>query len=205
MNPWSAGVEALASLLRAAGDWLGGLAIAIVVLTLALRVALIPILAPLAIRTRDRMRVVRRIKPQIKALDQQFKDDPSTLSKRLKALHEENGIKVVDGPGLLAALIQVPLLIAMFQSVLLVWEADALTIGGTVTGVVAASLSYLGTRLGGQAEGAAWMLWMSASLPVLICLWLGTGIGLYLIGFYGGGLLQALVMARRPLVSAPAD
>jgi len=205
MNPWSAGVEALANLIRTAGGWLGSLPVAIAVLTFVLRVALIPILGPLAVRTRERMRVVRRIKPQIEELDRQFRDDPGTLSKRLKALHEENGIKMVDGPGLLAAFIQVPLLIAMFQAVLRVWEPQALTIGGAALGALASALSYLGTKHGGQAEGAPWMLWMSASLPLIICLWLGTGIALYLTGFYAAGLIQSLSTGRRDLVSAPAE
>ena len=198
MSPWSAGVEALAAAIRSAGGWLGGLASAIAIVTFGLRVALIPILAPLAIRTRDRMRVVRRIKPQIKALDRQFRDDPGTLSKRLKALHEDNGIKVVDWPGLAAAFIQVPILIALFQAVLLVWPADALNWSGMGLGVLASGFSMFATRASGQAEGAPWMLWMAGILPLAICLWLGAGVGLYLSGFYAAGALQALVMRRSP-------
>jgi hypothetical protein len=87
----------------------------------------------------------------------------------------------------------------------LVWPADALSFGGIILGIVAGTLSYAGTKIGGQAEGAPWMLWMSASLPVLICLWLGSGVGFYLTGFYAAGLLQALLMSRRPMVSAPAE
>jgi hypothetical protein len=115
MNLWSAAVRALAAALRSVGDLVGGgPAVGIPLLTFVLRVALIPVLAPLAVRTRDRMRVVRRISPQIKALDREFRDDPNTLSARLKALHAENGIGMVDWPGLGAAFIQVPILIALF-------------------------------------------------------------------------------------------
>ena len=199
MNPWTAAVDALAGALTGTGSLLGGgLAVGIPAMTFVVRAALIPMLTPLAIRTRARNRVVRRIRPQIKALDQQFRDDPGTLSKRLKALHEQNGIGLVDWPGLLAALIQVPLLIALFQAVLKVWEADALTLGGAGLGVAAGALSLLGTKISGQAEGASWMLWMSGMLPVAICLWLGTGVGLYLTGFYAAGAIQGLVMMRAP-------
>jgi membrane protein insertase Oxa1/YidC/SpoIIIJ len=114
MNLWSAAVRALAAALRSVGDLVGGgPAVGIPLLTFVLRVALI-VLAPLAVRTRDRMRVVRRISPQMKALDREFRDDPNTLSARLKALHAENGIGMVDWPGLGAAFIQVPILIALF-------------------------------------------------------------------------------------------
>ncbi|MEQ1856743.1 MAG: YidC/Oxa1 family membrane protein insertase [Longimicrobiales bacterium] len=197
MNPWTAAVDALAAALTWVGGALGvGLVLGIPVFTFVVRSALIPILAPLAVRTRDRMRVVRRIRPQIKELDRKFRDDPNTLEARLKALHAENGIGMVDWPGLGAALLQVPLLIALFQAVLEVWPADALTAGGAGLGLVASALSMVGTKTSGQAEGAAWMLWMSGLLPIAICLWLGTGVGLYLSGFYAAGALQGLVMRR---------
>jgi membrane protein insertase Oxa1/YidC/SpoIIIJ len=198
MNPWTAAVEALATALTWVGDAVGGgLAAGILLFTFGVRVALIPILTPIAVRTRDRMRIVRRIRPQIKELDRQFRDDHRTLEARLKALHAENGIGLVDWPGLGGAVLQVPLLIALFQAVLMVWEADALTLGGTVLGVVAGGLSLFGTRASGQAEGAPWMLWMSALLPGGICLWLGTGVGLYLTAFYAAGALQGLIIRGR--------
>src|SRR5690606_35329324 len=145
--------------------------------TFAVRALMIPVLLPLAVRTRERQRIVRKIKPQIKELDRRFRDDPGTLTKRLKALHAEHGISMVDWPGLVAALVQVPLLIAMFQAVLTLRPSEALTASGIATGLAAAALSTFGTRVSGQAEGASWMLWMSAILPLAICLWLGAGIG----------------------------
>lgn len=207
MNPWSAFVDALASVLVSVADLLGGgLGVGIVVTTFVLRSLLIPILRPLAAKTRARLRVVRRIRPQIKALDQQFKDDPSTLQKRLNELHAANGIKMVDWPGLVGALIQVPILIAMFQAVLEVWEADALNVLALGLGLVAAALSVAGTKMSGQAEGAKWMLWMSGVLPVAICLWLGPGVGYYLCGFYAAAMLQAALMGQNdPVDGEPAE
>jgi membrane protein insertase Oxa1/YidC/SpoIIIJ len=205
MNPWTAAVDALAAALTWTGDALGGgRAVGIPVLTFLVRAALIPVLAPLAVRTRDRMRVVRRIRPQIKELDRQFRDHPDVLEKRLRALHAEHGIGMVDWPGLGAALIQVPLLIALFTAVLSVWEAEALTASGAMLGLVAAVLSLASTKVSGQAEGAPWMLWMAGLLPMAICLWLGAGVGLYLTGFYAAGALQGAFMGRRA-GSAPAE
>lgn len=196
MNFWTVFVEALASVVVSVGDLVGGPGPGILLATFALRAVLIPVLGPLSVRTRARQRIVRRIRPQIKALDRELKDHPGTLHKRLKALHEEHGIGMVDWAGLAGALIQVPVLIALFQAVLLVWEADALTLAGLGLGLLAAGLSLVSTRASGQAEGQAWMLWLSGLLPLAICLWLGPGIGFYLCGFYGAALLQAAVMGR---------
>lgn len=206
MSPWSRVVQFLMDAIEQVGAWTGGgTVVGIVLITFFMRAALIPVMAPLAERTRRRQAIVRRIKPQIKALDREFRDDPGTLGRRLKELHRENGIEVVDWPALGTALIQLPILIAMFQAVLGLWEAQALTVTGGVLGVVAAVLAALGTKLGGQSDGAPWMLVLSGVLPIAICLWLGPGIGWYLIGFYGAALLQVVVAPPGAPPDAPAD
>ncbi len=192
-NVWGKLVEAIAYGMTTFG---GSAAWGIFLTTTVVRAALIPVMLPMAIRTRERQLIVRRIRPQIKALDKELKHDPGLLQKKLTALHEQNGIKVVDWPGLLAALIQLPILIALFQAVLLVSEGTQLESGGLVWGLVAAALAVYGTWVSGQSEGAKWLLWMSGILPVAISVWLGAGIGLYLTAFYVGGAVQGMLMRR---------
>jgi membrane protein insertase Oxa1/YidC/SpoIIIJ len=188
--------------------WLGsavgdGRVAGILLLAFGVRAALIPLMLPLGIRTRARNRVARRIRPQIKALDRELRDHPSELSRRLKALHQANGIEVVDWPGLGGALIQLPVLIALFQAVLLVWEPEAMTMPGLVLGVLAGGVSWIGTKWSGQAEGSPVMLWLAFALPIAISLWLGTGIALYLLGFYAAGTIQGLLMPKDPQPKDP--
>jgi membrane protein insertase Oxa1/YidC/SpoIIIJ len=196
MNPWTALVEALEGLITwTAGSLGGSMPLAIFVVTFVVRAALTPVTYPLALKTRARNKVVRRIRPQIKALNKEFDEDPSRLSKELKALHEAHGIKVVDTPGLLGALIQVPLLIAFFQAVYHLAEGTALASGGLLPGLGAAVLSALGVVLSGQTDSKA-MLAFAALLPIGISVWLGSGIGIYLIAFYGASLIQGVLMKR---------
>ena len=198
---WGELVAAIAGGMTAVG---GSAAWGIFLTTTVVRSALIPVMLPMAVRTRARQRVVRRIRPQIKALDKEFGNDPGLLQKKLTELHEQNGIKVVDWPGLVAALIQLPILIALFQAVLLVSEGTPLESGGLVWGPVASALAVYGTWVGGQSEGAKWLLWMSGILPVVISVWLGAGIGLYLTAFYGAGAVQGVLMRRRDVPDASA-
>ena len=197
MNPWGALVGALATAIAAVGDMLGSLALGIFAVVFVGRTLLIPVLMPMATRTRDRMKVVRRIRPEIKSLNQKLKSDPHKLEKELKALHEANGIKMVDVPGLIAALVQLPVLIALFQAVYHVSESTDLASGGLLVGLVAAGVSVAGTKLSGQGEGAAWLLWLSGLLPVGIAIWLGKGIAIYLAAFYGASLIQAMLMRNQ--------
>lgn len=192
---WSAFVSSLERLLHQAGDALGGsLALGIFVTVLAIRLLLIPIMLPLARKTRAHQRVAVTLKPRIKELNRELKDEPGQLNRALKALHQEAGISMVDKAGLLGALIQIPILIALFQAVFHVSEGTPLAAGGLLLGVLAGAVSVLGTVLGGQ--GGPVLLAISGILPIGIGAWLGAGIGYYLLAFYSGSLVQSLLMGR---------
>jgi membrane protein insertase Oxa1/YidC/SpoIIIJ len=200
MNPWSLLVDALARAIAGTASLLGTqLGVGILVLTFIGRLGLIPILLPLARRSRAWREVQRTLRPRIKELNAQFKSDPAALQRELKVLHKENGISQIDGPGLLTALVQVPLLIAFFQAVLHLSSGTRLESGGLIPGLVAGALSFLGARLG-DASTPRPLLFLAAVLPVAMAVWLGSGTGLYLLAFYAGTLVQSLLQ-RRPLPS----
>lgn len=198
MNPWTALVRLIERAINGTADLLGGnTALGIFLLVLVVRLLLVPVLLPLARRTRAWRAVYRTIKPEIKAVQQEHKADPSRMQAELKALHERHGIRVLDTAGLLMALVQVPVLIAFFQAIIEMTRDTPLgvplTAASLLFGLVAGILSYAGTVLG-DATTARALLWMAAILPVLIALWLGSGVALYLIAFYLGTLLQSLLV-----------
>ena len=194
---WSAFVSSIERLLHSVGESAGdSLAMGIFLTVLVVRLLLIPIMLPLAKKTRAYQAAQMPLKPRIKELNQQYKSDPGRLNKELKALHREAGIGMVDKAGLLGALIQLPILIALFQAVFEVSRGTPLEGGGLWLGVLAGAVSGLGTKLSGQ--GGALLLALSTLLPIGIGVWLGAGIGYYLLGFYVGSLLQSLLMSRAP-------
>ena len=199
MNPWSALVEALQHLIEIVGQAMGGsLGAGILIVTLALRILLIPILLPMAARSRDRTRVYETMKPDLKALKTQFAKEPDRLDRETSELHKRNGIKLVDTAGLWAALIQLPVLIAMFQAVLHISEGTSLAGNGWLPGLFAAAASMASIRIAGQAQKPV-ALALVGILPIAISIWLGAGIALYLIAFYAGSTLQAVLMRRIPV------
>lgn len=205
MNPWTALVGALDGAIRAAGEAMGGnLGLGIFVLTLTVRLLLIPIMLPLARRGRAWREVHRSIKPEIRRITKEHKNDPSAMQRELKALHQRNGIGQVDTAGLLGALIQVPVLIAFFQAVIEMSADSPLGTGGLLLGVLAGAVSFLATKLGDSTTPRA-MLWIALLLPVAIAAWLGRGVGLYLVAFYLGSLVQSLFMHRDNPAPMPAD
>jgi YidC/Oxa1 family membrane protein insertase len=206
MNPWTALVDVIERAIHATAGLAGGATgLGIFLLTLAVRCALIPIMLPLAQKTRRWRAIHRSIKPEIDRINREFKSDPGANQRELKALHKQHGIGIADGAGLLAALIQVPILIAFFQAVLHISEGTALASGGLVWGLIAGAVSFLSTMLG-DATTPRPLLYLSGLLPVVICIWLGAGVGFYLIAFYLGSLIQSLLLRARPApdVTPPA-
>ncbi len=201
MGIWTQAVDALQSGIAATGEAVGSPLGGVALLTFAVRAALVPVTLPLAVRSKHHAAVMRRIKPQVKALTAEHKDDFAQQSAALKALYRENGISMVDGAGLVAALLQLPVMIAFFQAVLHLAKGTDMDPGALwlrlVLGAVAAGASAQGVRWSGQGDGAPWMLWMSLVLPVAITVWLGTAVGAYLAAFYAAMLVQALLMRRR--------
>ena len=185
------------------GTVFGGLAPGIFAFVLTVRVVLIPFTLPLARRTRARQKVVDRIKPEIKAVRAEHKKDPSQMAKELKALHERHGISQVDGPGAIGALIQLPILIALFQAVFEVSRDTPLASGGLLIGIAASAVSVFGVVAAGQGNSKP-LVALSGILPVVIAVWLGLGIGLYLLAFYLGSAVQGLLMQRSKMVDDPS-
>jgi len=207
MNPWTAFVHALqgvmASVAGAAGVSLG---IGILLTVLAIRLALIPIMLPLAARSRDHNRVARTLRPQLATIKKEFRKDadPMREQREISALHARHGISVVDVSGLVLALIQLPVMIALFQAVFHVTRNTTLASPGILAGILASVLSVASVWVGEQADSKA-LLALYAVLPLGIALWLGQGIGLYMIAFYAGSTLQAALMRRRPNTVKPVE
>jgi len=196
MGGWTWVVEATGDLIGWVGQVLGlPSGPAIFVATALVRALLVPLTYPLAVRTRAWQRAQRPLRPQIKEMRRKYRDDPKRSMDEVKRLHTEAGIKMVDMGGLVGALIQLPVLIAFFQAVLDMTAEPAGIWIGLALGVAAGVLSGLGTWLGGQTQSRIF-LGVAAVLPVAIVLWLGAGIGYYLVAFYGVQAFQSILIRR---------
>ncbi len=76
-------------------------ALAIIVLTLVARIAMMPITLTAAYRSQKNKEALERIKPELEALRKTFKDNPSELASRTMSLYRENQISFFDRVSLL--------------------------------------------------------------------------------------------------------
>jgi len=116
MNPWTLWLDTLNAALAALSTDVGlGLGLAIIVSTLALRFALLPVSWPLALRNRLRQKKMQTLKPELERLKAQLGNRPEEYGTRMLALYREHGLSPVDGKSLLGALVQMPVFVGMFR------------------------------------------------------------------------------------------
>lgn len=84
--------------------------LAIILMTLLIKV----LLFPLTNMQMKSMRAMQEFQPQLKVLQDQYKDDPKNLQSQIMKLYEENGINPLSG--CLPMLVQMPILIAFYQA-----------------------------------------------------------------------------------------
>jgi len=97
--------QALQSLYGVTGDW----GWAIIILTIGLRLAMVP----LTVKQTKSMYELQRIQPKIKQLQEKYKNDKEKLQEETLKFYSEN--KVNPFGGCLPILLQMPVFLALFQ------------------------------------------------------------------------------------------
>lgn len=106
---WSAAGDIFASIIVFFYSFTNNYGIAIILMTILIRVALYPLMQKQMVS----MREMQKIQPLMKAVQDKYKNDKERLNKELMALYKEH--KVNPMSGCLPLIIQMPILILLFQ------------------------------------------------------------------------------------------
>jgi len=90
-------------------QYVGNLGIAIILLTISIKVALFPI----AKKSFSSMDSMKKMQPQMKKLQEKYKDDKMKLNKEMMALYKKEGLN--PAAGCLPLLIQIPVFFSLFK------------------------------------------------------------------------------------------
>jgi YidC/Oxa1 family membrane protein insertase len=104
----------LASLAHSFG---GSLGCAIVVLSLGIRVALLPLTIKLARRARRHQEIVRLLQPEIEELKKKFEKKPQRLFEEIRKLYRKHDCSPFDIPTFAGSLIQLPIFAILYGSI----------------------------------------------------------------------------------------
>lgn len=96
----------------------GAFGLAVIVLTIGIRAVLFPIFG-WQLRTSRRIQAEQRlVAPQLQELRKKYKKEPQRLSQEMNALYKEHGISPFSSlTGCIPALVQMPVLIGLYQSI----------------------------------------------------------------------------------------
>jgi len=107
---WSSLITLVTNLLTMLYGFTHNYGVAIILLTVLIRVILYPLMQKQMVS----MREMQKIQPLMKAVQEKYKNDKERLNKELMALYKEH--KVNPMSGCLPLLIQMPILILLFQT-----------------------------------------------------------------------------------------
>lgn len=116
MDIWSAWLDSISSIVMAlAADAGLGLGLAVIVATVLLRIVLLPVAWPMAYRACIRQKKLAKLQPELRALQERFRDEPEVYLRKMTELYKANQLAMVDARTLLGSLAQLPLFLGMFQ------------------------------------------------------------------------------------------
>lgn len=107
-------IALLASLSHSFG---GSLGCAIVVLSLGIRVALLPLTIKLARRARRNQEIMRALQPELEQLKKRFEKKPERLFAEMRKLYHKHDCSPFDVPTLLGSLVQLPIFGMLYSSI----------------------------------------------------------------------------------------
>jgi len=107
---WSSLITVVTNLLTMLYGFTHNYGVAIILLTIFIRIILYPLMQKQMVS----MREMQKIQPLMKAIQEKYKNDKERLNKELMALYKEH--KVNPMGGCLPLLIQMPILILLFQT-----------------------------------------------------------------------------------------
>jgi YidC/Oxa1 family membrane protein insertase len=107
-------INLIASLAHTLG---GNLGCAILVLSLGIRAALLPLTIRLARRARRNSEIMRALQPEIDQLKKRFEKKPERLFEEMQKLYKKHGCSVLDVPALAVGFVQLPIFMALYSSI----------------------------------------------------------------------------------------
>ena len=116
MDIWTLWLEAIRSIVTAlAADAGLGVGAAVIIATVLLRTVVLPLAWQIAYRACVRQKKLAKLQPELRALQERFRDQPDVYLRKLAELYKAHGIAMVDAKTFLGALAQMPLFLGMFQ------------------------------------------------------------------------------------------
>jgi YidC/Oxa1 family membrane protein insertase len=207
MDLWTSFVDLLMGGLFALSQIYGGnMGLAIITLSLMVRLALMPLSLKLAQRSMARQALLKQLQPELERLRARYRKDPERLARETKKLYRRYGVRPVEGLGILGGSIQSPILIGLFTAIKrglgsggpFLWIVDISKPDLWLT-LLVATLTYVANVINPNLpEQARTVMSLLPTVLTLVFLWqLAAGLGLYWATSNIVTIFQELILRRR--------
>src|SRR5262245_45368289 len=185
----------------------GNNAYGIMAVTFLARLALFPLTLRLAKSAALQQEAMRRVAPELEEVRTRFKNDPARLAQETRRVLAREGVSMIQGAGCVGALLQTPVLLALFDAVRqcaamggrFLWIRDIaspdIALALFVAVVTAGSMAA-----GPQPDAPAQQRQLLLVLPALftmLALWkMAAGVGLYWGISSVFGIAQGIIVRR---------
>lgn len=203
---WSSVVDAIRVLLFALSHVCGGsLGGAIVVLSLIVRVALLPYTLRLALRMQAHQAALRALAPKVRKLEKKHAGNPARLARETRALYAANGLSILPKGAWTGTAIQAFVGGAVYRAVSsaaqraigFLWISE-LSRPDALVASVAAGLAGAATVAAGAGTAASRLSAALAAGVTFLVVWrLSAATGLYWVASNAVSVVQSLLLRRR--------
>lgn len=204
---WTMFVDGIAALLTQLAAWLdGSYGLAVIVLALFVRLAMLPMTLKATEQGWLRQRKLAALKPQLECLRERHAKDPAAHAAAMQSLYREHGIASGLGNGLFTALVQAPLGMGVYAAIRkgvagagsFLW-IPKLARPDLWLALLVAALSLAAMMLNPMLPEQARTLlqWLPVLISFLLVWHLAAGLGLYWIGSSSATLVQTILLRRR--------
>ncbi len=177
-------VDIMSQSLEAINSIVGNYGLSIIIFTIIIKLLLYPLSAK---QTRS-MKDMQRVQPELKKIQEKYKDDKQKQTEAMTALYKEHGVNPAAGclPMILTLVIIFPLYRAIYgldmTATTFLWIKDlaqpdvALVI---INGLAMAGQTYITTKLSGNSNQNNLMMWMMPLFILFIGFQLPAGVLIY--------------------------
>lgn len=202
---WMSLVSAVQTLLTFVAAATGGsVGLAIVIVSVAIRVALLPLTIRLARHAAKQREILLRLQPELEKLKARFGSEPERLGQETLALLREHGVRLLDPASLGSLALQLPLVSALYGAIArgigagrrFLWIKD-LAKPDLLLVAITGALTWLTTNLAASRDVTRTAAAISTVLTIAIMWRLSAALGLYWASSTAVGAVQAFWLRRK--------
>jgi YidC/Oxa1 family membrane protein insertase len=202
MEIWKTFVDVLLDLMHYFSGVFGNTGLIILLFSLVVRFALLPLSILLARRSKERQEKLDALKPELLKIKQAYVNQPERAAQKTMELYKKNGITFVDSLGITGFFVQVPLFLGMFQAISRIitpsqhflWISNLARPDLLLTCITSVLTGVAGFVTPRTDQGSTVAIWFSVLFTTIVLWNLSAGIGIYWIASSITSLFQAIIM-----------